>query len=108
MVAELAALLLLLEDPRFDVHRFTPLLSAEERNHLDAAAAALALAFEVHRRVPAAAAIGVRFEVTRKAITLEVPTAIGRLPEQVSMRVEQHFGRKLQVRTAGRSEASSR
>jgi len=108
MVAELAALLLLLEDPRFDVHRFTPLLSAEERNHLDAAAAALALAFEVHRRVPAAAAIGVRFEVTRKAITLEVATAIGRLPEQVSMRVEQHFGRKLQVRTAGRSEASSR
>lgn len=100
MIAEFSALLLLIERPRFDVHRFAPLLSADEREHLDLAAAALALAFELHRRIPPAATDGVRAAITKKTITIEVPVGIGTLPESLVERVERVFGRRLRLRSA--------
>ena len=71
MIAELASLLRLIEQPQFDVHRFAPLLSDDERGHLDIAATSLALAFELHRRIPLAALNDVHIAVTKKAITLD-------------------------------------
>ncbi|MDA0353196.1 MAG: Ppx/GppA phosphatase family protein [Chloroflexi bacterium] len=97
MIAELAALLRLLEEPTFDVHRFAPLLSADERGQLDLAAAALALAFELHRRLPAAAFAMLEATVTKKEIRLSVPSSIGHLPDAVIARVEGAFGRSLAV-----------
>ena len=103
MIAELAALLLLVERPGFDVHRFAPLLSADEREHLDVAAAALALAFELDRRMPPGATQGLEARFRKKAITLRVPSGIGTLPEPVVSRVEQAFGRRVEVEAGGSS-----
>lgn len=97
MIAELAALLLLVERANFDVHRFAPLLSEDERGHLDRAAAALALAFELHRRIPPAAISHVRIEVSKKRIALGVPRGIGTLPESLVRRLEGAFDRQLEV-----------
>jgi exopolyphosphatase/guanosine-5'-triphosphate,3'-diphosphate pyrophosphatase len=97
MIAEFASLLQLLEDPRFDVHRFAPLLSADERGGLDLAATALTLAFELHRRIPPHAVGLVATSATEETITIEVPGSIGRLPAPLVERVERTFKRKLQV-----------
>lgn len=99
MVAEFAALVRLIEEPRFDVHRFAPLLSEDERERLDLAATALALSFELHRRIPPAAVPDVRSTVSNKYVTLEVLGSIGPLPESLLERVERDFGRRVRVRT---------
>lgn len=99
MIAELAALLLLVENPRFDVHRFAPLLSVDERGQLDLAAAALAFGFELHRRIPPAVVSSVQTSVSKKAVTVEVPVNIGTLPQPIVDRVERTFGRQLRVRS---------
>lgn len=103
MIAELAALLLLVEQASFDVHRFAPLLSADERGRLDLAAAALALGFELYRRVPPSSISGFETTVTKKTLGLRVPNGIGRLPEPLVKRVERAFGRRVVVEVAGAS-----
>lgn len=101
MIAELAALLLLVEQPGFDVHRFAPLLSEDEREHLDLAAAALALAFELHRRIPPAAISGIRTTVSKKVMTVRLPAGAGTLPASLLMRVERAFDRRVEVEVDG-------
>lgn len=101
MIAEFAALLLLVEQPSFDVHRFAPLLSEDERGRLDLAAAALALGFELHRRIPPSALSGIETVVTKKAMVLRVPSGIGTLPESLIKRVERAFERRVEIEVAG-------
>lgn len=98
MIAELAALLHLIDDATFDVHRFAPLVSRDERDHLDVAAAALSLSLELHRRVAPAAIEGIEITASNKAINLDMPVRVGALPAPLIERVEGVFGRRLRVR----------
>ncbi len=95
--ARLAALIHLLEGPRFEARTFSPLLTRRDQPALELAASALALAANVHRRVPATDASLVRARADLDEITLEVPAGAGRLTPQVIIRARHAFGRPVRL-----------